>query len=126
MTLSAGRHLAFPFRIGADGRTMAPANDSDHVRDEILQLLLTNHGERLFQPTFGGGVRRLVFEPASDVLKGVTKARITEALGRWLGHRCAVEALDVTFEGETIDILVKFRPAGSPDTRVLRFQRKGQ
>ena len=126
MTLSAGRHLAFPFRIGADGRTATPATDSDHVRDEILQLLLTNQGERLFQPTFGGGVRRLVFEPASDVLKGVTKARITDALSRWLGHRAAIEALDVLFEGETVDVLVKFRPAGSPDSRVLRFQRKGQ
>ncbi len=126
MTLSAGRHLAFPFRIGADGRTVPPANDSDHVRDEILQLLLTNPGERLFLPGFGGGVRRLVFEPASDVLKGVTKARITDALARYLGHRAAVEALEVAFEGETVDIVVKFRPAGSPDTRVLRFQRKGQ
>jgi len=126
MTLSAGRHLAFPFRIGTDGRTVPPANDSDHVRDEILQLLLTNPGERLFQPAFGGGVRRLVFEPTSDVLKGVTKARITEALSRYLGHRATVEALDVNFAGEEVDILVKFRPAGSPDSRVMRFQRKGQ
>ncbi|WP_209425145.1 GPW/gp25 family protein [Pararhodobacter sp. SW119] len=126
MTLSAGRHLAFPFRIDGDGRTAAPRNDSDHVRDEILQLLLTNPGERLFLPGFGGGVRRLVFEPTSDVLKGVTKARITEALKRWLGHRAAIEALEVVFEGETVDVLVKFRPAGSPDSRVLRFQRKGR
>ena len=35
--LSNGRHIAFPFRIGSDGRTVAPANDSDHVRDEVLQ-----------------------------------------------------------------------------------------
>ena len=126
MTLSAGRHLAFPFRIGGDGRTVAPLNDSDHVRDEILQLLLTNPGARPFLPTFGGGVRRLVFEPTSEVLKGVTKARITDALSRWLGHRAAIEALEIVFEGETVDILVKFRPAGSPDSRVLRFQRQGQ
>ncbi len=126
MTLSAGRHLAFPFRIGPDGRTVTPASDSDHVRDEILQLLLTDPGERPFLPTFGGGVRRLVFEPTSDVLKGVTKARITDALSRWLGHRAAVEALEIAFEGETVDIFVKFRPAGSRDSRVLRFQRNGQ
>jgi hypothetical protein len=126
MSLSAGRHLAFPFRIGADGRSVTPANDSDHVRDEILQLLLTAPGERPFLTTFGGGVRRLVFEPASEVLKGVTKARITDALSRWLGHRAEVEALEVTFEGELIDIVLKFRPAGSPDSRVLRFQRQGQ
>ena len=65
------------------------------MRDELLQLLLTSPGERLFLPEFGGGVRRLVFEPASDVLRGVVKARITNALSRWLGHRLTVEMIDV-------------------------------
>ena len=124
--LSSGRHIAFPFRIGADGRSVAPASDADHVRDEVLQLLLTAPGERPFLVEFGGGVRRLVFEPTSDVLRGVTKARIQQALSRWLGHRLIVEALEVEFEGERIDILVKFRPAGSQDSRLLRFQRQGQ
>lgn len=123
--MSAGRHIAFPFRIGGDGRTVAPASLGDHVRDEVLQLLLTDFGERIFQPEFGGGVRRLVFEPASDVLRGVTKARISQAIGRWLGHRLALEALEVEFDGERIDITVKYRPAGTEDSRVLKFQRQG-
>jgi phage baseplate assembly protein W len=124
--MSAGRHIAFPFRIGGDGRSVPPASDSEHVRDEVLQLLLTDPGERPFLTEFGGGVRRLVFEPASDVLRGVTKARISQALSRWLGHRLSVEALEVEFDGERIDITVQFRPAGTEDSRVLRFQRQGQ
>ncbi len=125
MTLSTGRHLAFPFRIGADGRTATPSSDADHVRDELLQLLLTAPGERLFLPEFGGGLRKRVFEPASDVLRGVVKARITQALSRWLGHRLTLEALEVEFTGERIDVTVKYRPAGSPDARIVRFQRTG-
>jgi phage baseplate assembly protein W len=121
-----GRHLAFPFRIGPDGRTVAPATDGDHVRDEVLQLLLTDPGERPFVTELGGGVRRLVFEPGSDALRGVTTARITQALTRWLGHRLTVEALEVELEGERIDVVVSFRPAGTPDSRVLRFQRQGR
>lgn len=126
MALSNGRHLAFPFRIGADGRTAAPASDADHVRDEVLQLLLTAPGERPFVPEFGGGVRKLVFEPASDVLRGIVKARITQALSRWLGQRLTLEMLEVTFSGERIEIDIKYRPVGSEDSRVLRFQRTGQ
>jgi len=143
MALSNGRHLAFPFRIGSDGRTAAPVSDAEHVRDELLQLLLTSPGERLFLPEFGGGVRRLVFEPASDVLRGVVKARITQALSRWLGHRLTVELIDVRFgdapaePGTTpellldrvtggIEITVKYRPAGSPDSLIMKFQRTGQ
>ena len=53
MALSNGRHLAFPFRIGGDGRTVAPVDDAAHVRDELLQLLLTSPAERLFLPEFG-------------------------------------------------------------------------
>ncbi|MCX7114199.1 MAG: GPW/gp25 family protein [Proteobacteria bacterium] len=143
MALSNGRHLAFPFRIGSDGRTAAPASDAGQVRDELLQLLLTSPGERLFLPEFGGGVRKLVFEPASDVLRGVVKARITQALSNWLGHRLTVEMIDVRFgdepavSGETpellldpltggIEVTVKYRPAGSPDSRIVKFQRTGQ
>jgi phage baseplate assembly protein W len=143
MALSNGRHLAFPFRIGTDGRTAAPATEAEHVRDELLQLLLTGPGERLFLPEFGGGVRRLVFEPASDVLRGVVKARITQGLSRWLGHRLTVELIDVRFGDEAaapgttpellldrltggIEVMVKYRPAGSPDSRIVKFQRTGQ
>ncbi len=123
--LSNGRHLAFPFRIGNDGRTAAPASDVDQVRDELLQLLLTNPGERLFLPEFGGGVRRLVFEPASDVLRGVVKSRITQALSRWLGHRLTVELIDVTIDASLLEVTVKYRPAGQPDSRLVKFQRTG-
>ena len=125
MALSAGCHLAFPFRIGSDGRTAAPANDAAHVRDEVLQLLLTSPGERLFQPEIGGGVRKLVFEPASEALAGVTKARITNNLSRWLGHRITVDQIEVVWNSPaaSMEVSVTYRVAGTPDTRVLRFQR---
>jgi len=56
----------------------------------------------------------------------VTKARITQALSRWLGQRLTVELLEVTFAGEHIEIEIKYRPAGSADSRVVKFQRTGQ
>jgi phage baseplate assembly protein W len=126
--LSNGRHLAFPFRIAGDGRTAAPASDAEHVRDELLQLLLTSPGERLFLPEFGGGVRKLVFEPASDVMRNVVKARITQALSRWLGQRLTVELIDVTWDdgASVLEVTIKYRPAGSPDSRIVKFQRQGQ
>ncbi len=128
MALSNGRHLAFPFHIGSDGRTAAPKDDGAHVRDELLQLLLTSPAERLFLPEFGGGVRRLVFEPASEALRGVVKARITNGLSRWLGHRLTVELIDVVWDTEaaTLEVSVKYRPAGSPDSRVVKFQRSSK
>ncbi|MDH4581239.1 hypothetical protein E8F20_05035 [Pseudomonas sp. BN415] len=128
MALSNGRHLAFPFRIGDDGRSVAPADDDAHVRDELLQLLLTSPAERLFLPDFGGGVRKLVFEPASEALRGVVKARITNGLTRWLGHRLTVELIEVVWDdaAATLEVTLKYRPAGSPDSRVIKFQRSSR
>jgi len=120
-----GQHLSFPFRVGTDGRTAQVASLEEHVRDELLQLLLTNPGERLFLPEFGGGVRRLVFEGADETAAAMAKAVITQSVSRWLGHRVKLESLVVMIENEKIEIDLKYRIAGTEDSRVLRFQRKG-
>jgi phage baseplate assembly protein W len=120
-----GRHLAFPFRIGPDGRTVPPPDLPSHVRDELLQLLLTNPGERLFLPQFGGGVRKLVFEPLDEALTGVTKARLTEAINTWLGHRVTLENVKVSHSDARFEVEIRYHLAGTQDARVLKFQRSG-
>jgi len=118
-----GRHLAFPFSIGTDGRSKQVQSLEEHVRGELLQLLLTNEGERPFLPAFGGGVRRLVFEPASEATRGMAKAQITEALSEWLGHRVSLEDLIVEAEEATVQVTIRYRIAGTEKTRVMRFER---
>ena len=126
MNPNGGRHLSFPFRIGADGRARQISTLEEHVRDEIIQLLLTNPAERLFLPEFGGGVRRLVFEAADEATTGaMAKALITQNIRRWLGHRVTLESLEVTVENETIEVDINYRIAGTDDKRVLKFQRSG-
>jgi uncharacterized protein len=125
MKLQNGKHLSFPFRVGGDGRMATVKTLDEHVRDEIVQLLLTNLGERLFEPEFGGGVRRMIFENADETTAAITKAAITRSINRWLGHRVKLEELQVSVTDSTIDVVVRYRLAGTEDVRVLRFQRKG-
>ncbi len=118
-------HLSFPFRISSNGRTAQVASLKEHVHDELIQLLLTNPGERAFLPEFGGGLRRLVFEPADPATKGITKAQVTQAIETWLGQRITLEHLTVEFDNSTISVDIKYRIAGTEDSRVMRFQRRG-
>jgi phage baseplate assembly protein W len=118
----SGRHLRFPFRIAQDGRPESPADLADHVRGEVIQLLLTNPGERDFQPSFGGGLKRLVFEAADDVTAALARARITKALNFWLGERLEVKALDARAEGTTLTVDLVYRVRASDETRRLRFE----
>ena len=121
----SGRHMAFPFRIGKDGRSATPESVDDHVRGEIIQLLLTNPGERLFLPGFGAGLRRLVFERNDDVTAGMAKAVLTRNLSRWLGHRVSVEMLEVIAEESTLSVDLRYRVIATGETKQLRFERKG-
>ena len=118
-----GAYPAFPFRIAEDGRTACVAGRDQHVAEEVLQLILTAIGERLFQPTLGTNVRRLVFENLDEVTAGITKSTITQAISRVLGDRVDLEELVVQAEESTITVDLRYRPSGSPDTRVLRLQR---
>ena len=55
----------------------------------------------------------------------MAKARITSNLSRWLGHRITVEQIDVVWNAPaaSLEITISYRVAGTPDSRVLRFQR---
>ena len=125
MTNEYGRHLVFPFQAGKDGRTAQVSSLEEHVRQELIQLILTNLGERIFLPEFGGGVRRRVFENVDPTTEGMTKAMLTQAISRWLGHRVTLESLNVEIENETIEVKIKYKITGTEDTRVMRFQRSG-
>jgi phage baseplate assembly protein W len=120
-----GRHLSFPFRITQEGRTATVGSLEDHVYGEVIQLLLTNPGERLFLPDFGGGVRRLVFEGAGQSTEALAKAMISQAISRWLEKRVTLQELTVTTRDSALKVDLVYRVAGTDDQRRLRFERKG-
>lgn len=119
-------HLAFPLTVGLDGRSATVDTLSEHVAQELHQLILTALGERLFLPEFGTNVKRLIFENVDETTAGMTKGIITHAVGRWLGDRVVIEELDVRIEESALIVDLSYRPAGTADTRVLRFSRKGE
>lgn len=120
----SGRHMAFPFRIGEDGRSATPASLDDHVRGEIIQVLLTNPAERPFLPRFGVGLRRLVFARNDDVTAGMIKAVLTQNLSRWLGHRVEVVMLTVTAEDSKLSVNLQYRVIATGETKQVRFERQ--
>ena len=52
----------------------------------IRNLLLTNKGERVGQPTFGCGLFKVLFEPLTDDLITDVETNIAEAMAEWLPH----------------------------------------
>ena len=125
MTAPQGPHLSFPFRIGPDGRTEQVQSLEEHVRDELIQLLLTSPGERIDLPELGGGARRLVFDSAGATTAAMAKAMISQALTRWLQERVTVDQLEVGADDVTLTVALSYRVAGTDNPRQITFQRSG-
>jgi len=114
--------MAFPFRIGPDGRTATPENLDAHVRGEVIQFLLTNPGERPFLPSFGAGLRRLVFEGNNDVTAGLGKAIISQGMSYWLKERVELMALNLEAEESTMNVDLRYKVTATGEERQVRFQ----
>ena len=106
-----GTGLRFPFRFdprtgGVQGSAPKTATDPEHLRQSILQILRTQPGERFLRPEFGSRLHELVFEPDDEVLKGLVRHHVFEAVRRWEKR---VVVTDVSFE----------EPAEGSDPHVL-------
>ncbi len=98
----------FPWRIGADGRTALESGD-DHSRAMIEQLLLTNPGERVNRPDFGGGLYRLVFAPNSPELSATLQLTLQAGIQRYLADVVVVGGLTVAAVDDRLMIQVPFQ-----------------
>lgn len=90
------RDYAFPFRIdSASGKgALAPSHEA-HVAQMIRQVLLTSPGERADLPSFGCGLRRLLFAPNAEPLRATAEVLVQKALKRWLSEAIDVKAISV-------------------------------
>lgn len=88
------RDILYPFAIDAASGQAAQTDYASHVDQMIRQVLLTDPGERVCLPTFGAGLRRLLFAPTNASIGSSTKIIVTEALNEWLGDQITVQ--DVT------------------------------
>lgn len=88
-----GRGLAFPPRVGSDGR-VAFSEGETNVRESIRLILTTEPGERIMRPEFGGGLARFRFEPNVPATHQAIRAHVRAALARW-EPRIAVESVAV-------------------------------
>ena len=120
---TAGSHLAFPFAVGLHGHSNTADVLADQVLQELTQLVLTDPGERLFLPLFGGGARRLLFEGIDESTASLAQATLTQAIQNWMGGRAILQNVQVTVNGSALSIAITYQVAGSSGSVQAIFQR---
>ena len=74
--------LQYPLRKTARG-VLAQRYGVDQIKADLLQLLLTNPGERVMMPTYGTPLRELMFEPNDIGLEARARKMISDSIELW-------------------------------------------
>jgi phage baseplate assembly protein W len=88
-----GRGMAFPPRVGPDGR-IAWSEGETNIREAIRIVLMTAPGERIRRSTFGAGLEQFLYEPNTTTTRRSIEDRITRAIAAW-EPRVSLESVDV-------------------------------
>ena len=115
-------NIDFPFNFDGRGRTAA-ADDKDHIRDMLEQLLFTSPGERINRPNFGSGLLAMVFAPNSKELASTLQGAVQAAIQRWLGDLIELQRLEVTAEDSKLSLELSYLVRRTNELQTTRISR---
>lgn len=94
--------------------------DEDAVKAAVKNLVLTDAGERPFNPTLGSSIRGLLFEPASPIIASEIEARVKTVLKNF-EPRIKVIAVTVVanIDRNEFAVTIGFRMIGDTRTTLV-------
>lgn len=109
-----GRGMSYPFAPDPNTGGAQGVSAVDSVRASLRRLFDTVPGEERFNPAYGCGLRALVFENDTLVLRALCDTVIREAVARWEPRIAEVVDIQVTVSDDpndqnTLHIRVFFR-----------------
>jgi len=89
-------NIRFPFRDSEKGYYLdMTKTNRDAIKADLIHLLLTNKGERLYLPDFGANLRRILFEPNIGETRNSIREVVQEAIGKFI-PKLTVNEVEVT------------------------------
>jgi hypothetical protein len=97
-------NIDFPFKDSPNGYYFKlNDNDKDAIRADLLHLLLTNKGERLYLPDFGSDLRKYIFEPNDNITHEDIRNNLNETIKRYIPN---LVVNDISFRNDDIQELI--------------------
>lgn len=75
--------LPLGLQVHPNLKDVRPLRDIDAVKQSIRNLILTNYGERPFQPAIGSNITALLFEPADTLTAIAIEKEVLAVLKRY-------------------------------------------
>ena len=93
----------------------------EQVKSNLINYILTNKGERLFDPTFGGDLRASLFEP--DTSFDSVAARLENEIYAYIPN---IIIRDITInrvsDNNLVNIALDYSISNQPDTLVISVE----
>ena len=101
-------NIRFPFYDSEKGYFIDMNKQNKRaVKSNLMHLLLTNKGERLYSPDFGTDLKKYLFEPNIVLVQNDIRNEIQKAIDRYIPN-LKVDRLEVIpLEGQDHSVIVK-------------------
>ena len=90
------------------------SKDNAAIKQSIVNLVLTNKGERLFNPDYGSDIRSFLFEPLDYAVAGIIKNNMQLSLAKYEPRiKVTSIACKPNFEDNGIDVEMTYEIRGT-------------
>ena len=96
--MANGRYINidFPFKESKQGFFInLNSDDSRAIKADLMHLLLTRKGQRLYKPDFGTDLLKFIFEPNDNLTLDNVKSEVTASVKKYL-PKLVIKNLTVT------------------------------
>jgi phage baseplate assembly protein W len=100
-----GRGWKFPPEFDRHVKDVKMVSEDDDIRESLRILLLTSPGERLMHPTYGCGLKQMVFESVDESVITEIRDKVQRAI-LFFEPRITVEGIDVAVEDPLSGVLL--------------------
>lgn len=101
-------NIQFPFSDDPDGKFLKMNDDSKKaIKADLMHLLLTNRGERLYLPDFGANLRQFIFEQNEEPSWEGIKNEINTAVRKYIPNLTITELSTTSSEDNIHAVVVR-------------------
>lgn len=93
------------FEVNPMGGDLLRHTNESAIKEAIRNLIMTNRGERLFQPNLGSDIRQMLFEQNTPDVLMILKDKIQDVI-KIHEPRAAIDNLSVSSETDTHSVTI--------------------
>lgn len=97
----------------------------EQIKTNLLSFLLTNKGERLFQPTYGSNLRKLIFEQNDDItISGIKDILTSQVENQFNNLKVLKIDINTDVNSNSIEIFISYQIINTniTDVVVINFE----